>query len=141
MNLATRLILKRGFKMGFGLQIDVGIKQVDKALQALIDQMPEIARRELIAAGERVQAGAKAESPVDTGNLRGSIRRQPVKKTGVPSVTIRADTEYAVEVHETNKNYKTGKWKYLEDPLKREAEQFAQKLADRFKSEAKGAKQ
>jgi len=130
--------------MGFGLQIDVGIKQVDKALQALIDQMPEIARRELIAAGERVQAGAKAESPVDTGNLRGSIKRKistKGAKKAAPSVTISADTEYAVEVHETNKNYKTGKWKYIEDPLKREAEQFAQKLADRFKSEAKGAKQ
>lgn len=60
--------------------------------------------------------------PVDTGNLRSS--GQVETEIQGESVTTRlgyggAAADYAVYVHEINKNYRNGKqWKYLETPLK-----------------------
>jgi len=121
------------------LKMSVGIKEVSNTLKQLIAQSPEIVQRELFLAGERMKTDARNQSPVDTGNLRASIEKTLNRKSGEQSVSISADTEYALEVHETNKRYKVGKWKFLEDPLKKESAQFAEKLAQRFKREAEGA--
>lgn len=60
--------------------------------------------------------------PVDTGNLRSS--GQVETEIQGESVTTQlgfggAAADYAIYVHEINKNYRNGKqWKYLETPLK-----------------------
>lgn len=51
--------------------------------------------------GRRVTNSAKQRAPVDTGNLRNSIRQEPVKVSGgVVSFSVVADADYASFVHD-----------------------------------------
>ena len=77
-------------------------------------------------------------TPIDTGELRLS-GTTTVEKKGVESIGRvgfgGGQVDYALEVHETIKNYKepgTGA-KYLENPLKENAQKYFDKIADDIK--------
>ena len=52
-------------------------------------------------------------APVDTGALRRSILLTPT----VDGFVVSADTPYALKVHETPQNYRSGTHHYLSTPL------------------------
>jgi len=84
--------------------------------QKLIDDQIQKA---LIQGAEEVLRRSSREVPLDTGNLKDSgAISVPINSKG-KAVEISYNTPYAVEVHETQKNYKRGrKMKYLHDPLR-----------------------
>lgn len=73
--------------------------------------------------------------PVDTGALRSSGRvEKPVVESNNASVLLgygSASVDYAVAVHEQNKNYRNGKqYKYLETPLKARTQDIVNNLVE-----------
>jgi DNA/RNA endonuclease G (NUC1) len=94
-------------------------QEIDKALQAGAD---ELMRR------------SSQQVPWDTGNLKDSA---DVRKIGPGQWAVvynqNKKAPYAVEVHETNKNYKRGrKSKYLEDPFRDFVPKFVPFLRDKI---------
>ena len=113
-------------------------------------------RKFLTEIAENIMAESKTECPIDTGTLKSSayitapmtapngsivvkmgygglndkLRTKPDKYTG----KYKMASEYALAVHETKANYKVGKWKFLEDPLRRQARQFASVLVVKIRA-------
>lgn len=67
-----------------------------------------------------MQHDSQELTPVDTGNLKGSAYTNPpiVDAKGKDGeVEVGYTAEYAAFVHEQDKNYNTGQWKFLETAL------------------------
>lgn len=105
---------------------------------------------------ENIMAESKAEVPVDTGTLKSSayitapmtapdgsivvkmgygglndkLNPKPDKYTG----KLKMASEYALAEHEIKYHHSIGKWKFLEDPLRRQTRQFASLLAVKIKA-------
>lgn len=57
-------------------------------------------------------------TPIDTGNLKGSAYTEVVGGDIKPGAIIGYTANYAPFVHEINKNYIKGQWKFLETAIK-----------------------
>lgn len=86
--------------------------------------------KEILKTGVRSRAGMRKAllivrrrsvqlTPIDTGNLRNSAFTEVEESQvfGRITGTIGYTAEYAPEVHETNKHYRRGQWKFLETAL------------------------
>jgi hypothetical protein len=116
-----------------------GIKETVGTLKGLPAHVRKAIRAEVNFEAEKILTEARTEVPVKTGNLKNSAFKEPNSgpdKTGI-ELGFRAD--YAVYVHEIDKNYTVGKWKYLEDPFKRALPGMAQRIAEGVQTELEGA--
>lgn len=101
-----------------------GVDIAQSEILKLLVQTPRRFGRALRVSGEIIMAQSKSNFvPVDTGALKSSGRVGRLQQRGtVLTVALRfggASSGYALEVHETNKNYHGGRvWKYLETPAK-----------------------
>lgn len=97
-------------------------------LKKKIRQLPHVALKAAAASMYRTAEEIMADSkdnyvPIDTGNLKSTGHVSLVKESDSEvSVQLKYGgpaAQYAIPVHEINKNYRNGKqWKYLETPLK-----------------------
>lgn len=69
-------------------------------------------------------------TPVDTGNLRNSAFTEVEEEGGQISGVIGYTADYAAEVHETDKNYKRGQWKFLETALAQNHDAILRAIAE-----------
>lgn len=100
----------------------VMISGTDKVLAKLNREIRNIESRTKAGLQEAalvVRRRSMQLTPVDTGNLRGSAyTRTYTNPLWGPGVEIGYTAGYAVYVHEINKNYTVGQWKFLETALK-----------------------
>jgi hypothetical protein len=99
----------------------------NRSLQ-VASRVGEAAQRALEESAEDILRESAAEVPHDTGDL---MRSGTVEPHG-DEVWIRYPLEYAAKQHEEPGYAHTGgrKWKYLEDPLRRNAKQVIREIAD-----------
>jgi hypothetical protein len=109
-----------------------GGKEMRAVVRKIADEYPKQAKRALFRFAERLMTEIKTvpHVPVDLGNLRdtgivvaAADRLAVTMSFGGPAV------DYAVTVHETNKNYRVGHWKYLEQPLMEKVPTMAAELS------------
>lgn len=109
--------MKKGFELA-------GTKKAKELLRSLGPAVLEIAAGSLYRSSEEIMTVSKeVYCPVDTGTLRSTGRVElPVISGNKVEVVMGyggPSADYAVYVHEIDKNYNNGKqWKYLETPLK-----------------------
>lgn len=79
-----------------------------------------------------VEREAKIETPVRTGNLINSYSREVRKEHEQIIGEIKNNAAYALIVHETPAHYRKpgSKWKFLEDPLKKNSQRILDILAN-----------
>lgn len=112
-----------------------GLTEGIAALDMLdVSAIPAVAGS-LYRSTERIMTISKdQEVPLDTGALRSSGAVQIEQTATAVTVTLGyggSASQYAVAVHEQNKNYKGGrKWKYLEDPIKANLDEVNRQLAE-----------
>lgn len=98
--------------VAYGIQqtIQKAVRQSDLAAEAFVQGM--------VYEAEKVMTESQRQVPVDTGRLKNSkFVDHRNDRDGVVS-TIGYRTEYAIHVHERDRNYRgSGKWQYLRDPL------------------------
>ena len=79
------------------------------------------------------------QTPVDTGRLRQSFYISPPTNIDKPGVKMGYGTDYALAVHErTDVPHKTGKAKFLEDPVNEAKRGWANRIAKRTKDNYDG---
>lgn len=99
-----------------------GLGELRRALARLSG--PEVvaaARAPMTAAGTNMLTKAKRQTPRDTGALINSANMVVATSLNTIEVTLGYNTPYAEPVHERDLNYRVGKWKYLEDPMRENA--------------------
>jgi hypothetical protein len=117
------------------IEFDLDVAVFDKWMDDLAEAAPPAVARGMHAKAELTMTRSKADFvPIDTGALRASgnvetkIEGTSVQTSlgyGGPAVN------YAVPVHEQNRNYKGGRqWKYLETPLKQDLPSYPDGIAD-----------
>jgi len=74
-------------------------------------------RSKMIMIGLKVQGDSMRITPVDTGNLVGSAYMVVIKSSQGHGVEIGYTANYALFVHEINKRYKKGHYKFLKTAL------------------------
>ena len=96
-----------------------GIDKLIRNLNATKEMIKQSSVRGVNYVAEEIMAESKeVYCPVKTGHLRrsGFVEHATVEK---PVAKLGYNADYAVPVHELDKNYNFGKsWKYLEIPLK-----------------------
>ena len=144
------------------ITVDIKFKQDDitkmvNNLQNISTSMKVNAGHFLTEIAQNIMAESKNEVPVETGNLKSSAyitapmqkangstvvkmgygglndkkRTKPDKYTG----EYKMASEYALAQHEIKyKNHRIGKWKYLEDPLRRQIKNFNQILVAQMRA-------
>jgi len=111
-----------------------GDKELIRTLRKIRKQSPKALGAALFQEGEKIMRDSKESFvPVDLGNLKNSGHTEPpsIKMNGV-TVTLGyggAAASYAIFVHEIDKNYRVGQWKYLEVPLNNAIPKMAKSLA------------
>jgi len=70
-------------------------------------------------------------TPVKTGNLKGSAGTQVYDTPKGPGAVIYYTAAYAPYVHEINRNYRVGQWKFLETALKQKAREILEIIRKR----------
>lgn len=68
-----------------------------------------------------IRRRAQQLTPVKTGNLRASAYTHAYNTPKGPGAEIGYTANYAVFVHEIDKDYRVGQWKFLETALKEKA--------------------
>ena len=98
------------------------ISGLDKVLMKLNREVIKIKGRNragMEAVGVMMEGRSRQRAPERTGHLRGEMGHRswddPFKGVGV---TIYNAADYAPYVHEINRNYRGGEWKYIENPIK-----------------------
>lgn len=119
-------------------------KAITAKLGKLTDGIIPVIRQAMNEEAEITMARSKEDYvPVDTGNLRSS--GQVETEIQGESVTTQlgfggAAADYAIYVHEINKNYRNGKqWKYLETPLKEDLPRINDGIAKAVEDFIEGA--
>jgi hypothetical protein len=144
------------------ITVDIKFKQED--ITKLINNLQSIGKSIQTNSGEflteiaeNIMAESKNEVPVDTGTLKSTayitkpmysndgstvvkmgygglndkLNPKPDRKTG----KLKMASEYALAVHEIKKyHHPIGKWKFLEDPLRRQTRQFTSILGVRIRA-------
>ncbi len=112
---------------GFTGYTVTGIPQVVRNIERAIAGIETRSRAAMEEVGLVVKADALKRTPVDTGHLRASAYVQVTsnRTAGVKArggwqsvVEIGYTAAYAPYVHEINKNYRIGSWKFLEFALR-----------------------
>lgn len=83
----------------------------------------------LFIEGNKIMRASQMECPVDTGTLRRSAYVAPPTGQRNPIVELGYGTNYALAVHEINKKYRVGKWRFLRDPFNAMSRGFEDRLA------------
>jgi hypothetical protein len=80
-----------------------------------------------------IQRRSMELTPVDTGNLKGSAYSILIPQlfSGGPGAEIGYTASYAPFVHEIDKNYKVGQWKFLETAMKEKRRQVLEAIRKR----------
>jgi len=109
----------------FKLDIE-GIDIVSKNLEGKLVEVKLVLKDEIYHMGQHLRSESVKQCPVDTGRLRASATVTPVKEEGDTFyVEVGYGTDYAIYVHErTELRHKVGKAKFLEDPLKENANNY-----------------
>jgi len=119
-----------------------GLKEVTANLKRLEDKARKAMLAELRYEAMKLMTESMLEVPVDTGTLKSSNFVTDPEQTGdVWRVRLGYRAHYALAVHEIpapplksdggrSASHVVGKWKYLEDPMKRAATGFAKRAAD-----------
>ena len=143
------------------ITVDIKFKQEDIStmvnnLQNISNSIQTNAGNFLTKIAENIMAESKNEVPVDTGTLKSTayitapmhkaygvtfvkmgygglndkLNPKPDKYTG----KLKMASEYALAQHEIKYHHKIGKWKFLEDPLRRQIKQFNQILVNQIRA-------
>lgn len=115
-----------------------GVERLRRQLRTRREVLAPAVAAALFVEGETVMAEAKTETPVDTGNLRGSgTVRPPTIEGDRVSVELGFGgpaAPYAPIVHEDlAAAHPVGKAKFLEDPVDRARRGFGRRLAERVR--------
>lgn len=122
-----------------------GLKEVVANLKRLEDKARKALLAELRYAALKLMTESMLEVPVDTGNLRDNkFIDDPIYSDGVWRVRLGYRAHYALAVHEIpspplkseggrSATHRVGKWKYLEDPMKRAAPGMGKRAGDGVK--------
>jgi len=70
-------------------------------------------------------------TPVDTGNLKSSHYTEAFDTPRGPGAEIGCTAAYAPFVHEIDKNYTVGQWKFLETALKEKGKEILEVIKKR----------
>jgi len=102
-----------------GRVVITGVDQVIRNIKASEAQMQKAAYDSLKEAGKDIIAEAQENTPHKTGNLKGSafVEDQPRKTPEGLVQRIGFGATYAIFVHEIDKNYKRGGWKFLSNAM------------------------
>ncbi len=106
--------------MAIGGRITItGVDQVIKNIKVSEARLYKAAADSLKEAGKDIIAEAQENTPHDTGNLKGSafVEDKPRQTPEGLSQRIGYTATYAVFVHEIDKNYKRGGWKFLSNAM------------------------
>ncbi len=125
------------------------LERIQKALAASGPAGVKAAARALRNEAQEAFANSQDEVPVDTGALKASGRIRPevgVFERGnevyVELTYGGSATEYSIYVHENLEAYHPhGKAKYLEDPLVRQVNGIAGRIADKIERSMRGTVQ
>jgi hypothetical protein len=91
-----------------------GARKVIKNLNREIRAIQNRSRSGMAAVGFHIRAAAIKLTPIDTGHLRATAGIRTYQSRVGWAVIIYYTAKYAAAVHEKNKNYKVGQWKFLE---------------------------
>ena len=116
-----------------GMEIQ-GMAAFEKSLKSL----PKQAKTQSVIALEKAALFVKAEAvkrtPIDTGALRASAKiRVDSTSQKKPFAEIYYTAAYAIFVHEIQKNYTVGEWKYLERAINENKQKIRKILGRSFK--------
>ena len=97
-----------------------GLKKVQAALSMEIRKIENRSSRSLEISGLKIRADAQRLCPVDSGNLRSSAFNTKIKTGSFKQkfVAVGFNANYAVYVHEIDKDYTVGQWKFLQTAIK-----------------------
>lgn len=118
-----------------------GIEEIQNGFKQLSADTIKSAAAAVRTEAELVLAASKKEVPkglpypnlVNTGQTR--VRVNP---DGTVSGIVEYLAEYAIYVHNINKNYRVGKWQYLADPLRKLSASYVDRLASKLRSDVYG---
>jgi hypothetical protein len=95
-----------------------GVDKVLRNLNMRVQKIKKGSRSGLWQVGLTVQRASMIKTPVDTGNLKGSAYTEPpIMKPGAFLVEVGYTAAYAPIVHEVDRNYRSGQWKFLQTAL------------------------
>ena len=103
-----------------------GLDTVMGNLNKEIDKIAGATRLACVRAGFFVEAQATRNAPLDTGNLRGSGYTRAIPD----GAEVGFEADYALAVHEIDKNYTVGGWKYLQRVIDEDRDQILQIIRD-----------
>jgi hypothetical protein len=114
----------------------ITVTGLDRVLTNLNRQVLKIKKRTAAGMWEAaliVQRRSMELTPVDTGNLKGSAYSILVPRllAGGPGAEIGYTASYAPFVHEIDRNYKVGQWKFLETALKEKRKEVLEAIRRR----------
>lgn len=97
----------------------IGMGKVLQNIKASEARLKRAAEDALKEAGKDIIAEAQENTPHDTGNLKGSafVESKPRKTPLGLEQRIGYAAAYSLFVHEIDKNYRRGGWKFLENAL------------------------
>lgn len=108
-----------------------GLDKVMKNLNKEIRKVEGLSQEGVLAAGLYVEAEATRNAPLLTGNLRGSAYTRSVPQ-GI-GAEVGFEAEYAAAVHEIDKNYTVGSWKYLQNAIDENRDRILEIIRSRVK--------
>jgi hypothetical protein len=114
----------------------IGVPNVFKAMDAHAKKMHKSVEKAITDEGNDVLRESMEECPVRTGRMRrtGTVDK-PKISGGSISVIIGYHVKYAADVHENlEAQHKTGKAKFLEDPINRAAPGLPDRMAKRMRA-------
>lgn len=108
-----------------------GVQETLGNINRKINLMKKYSVEGLTEAGLKLLSIAQGETPVDTGNLKGSIYHIIAGDGMSGSFGFGQGANYAYKVHEDLKaRHRVGKAKYLRDPLKRNREKIIKIISE-----------
>jgi hypothetical protein len=109
-----------------------GLDEVVRGLNARVGQIQSVTADAIYAGGFTLLAGAVRRAPNVTGTLRRSGRNIRIQG----GTEVRFDASYALFVHEVNRNYRNGTWKYLQRAVDEDADAVVQTIIDHVRANA-----
>lgn len=115
-------------------QRPVVISGMDRVLRNLNREVAGIQNRTrggLREAALVVRRRSQELTPVHTGHLKASAYTEVFDTSQGPAAEIGYMAGYAIYVHEIDKNYRVGQWKFLETALKEKAQKILEIIKKR----------
>lgn len=109
---------------------------LDKVLRNLNREIRGIRNRSRTGLWEAalvIQAESQRRTPVKTGHLKGSADSRVYDTAKGPGAVIYYMAFYAVYVHEIDKSYTVGQWKFLETALKEKRHEILEIIKKRVR--------